>query len=211
MAQNTNAVSNNTGIVRYGPINIDLLDSTQANSPIGTFQNDQLFVHVIDAVVVGVNVKGTLSVTPIVILNNGTTGQNISSSTTLTSIAAKTYTKLAIPANAVVCGGDAATDFINLYASTLGVGQATTYRARANNEATITTAATHGFAVGDVIDVLDCTDATFNAKQVSVVSVPTTTTFTYLNAGANVGSTADTAGRVGACNVECYVWAQQLN
>jgi hypothetical protein len=54
--------------------------------------------------------------------------------------------------------------------------------------ATLTTGATHGFAVGDIV-VVGSVDATFNGTHV-VASVPTTTTFTFIKDAANVTSAA---------------------
>ena len=48
------------------------------------------------------------------------------------------------------------------------------------------------------------TDTTFNDVQAEVTVVDSTT-FTYANAGVDVVSGADTAGRVGALYVNAYV------
>jgi hypothetical protein len=48
------------------------------------------------------------------------------------------------------------------------------------------------------------TDTTFNDEQAEV-TVVNSTTFTYANAGVNVVSGADTAGRVGALYVNVYI------
>jgi hypothetical protein len=48
------------------------------------------------------------------------------------------------------------------------------------------------------------TDSSFNDVQAEV-TVVNSTTFTYANAGADVASGADTAGRVGALYVNAYV------
>ena len=82
------------------------------------------------------------------------------------------------------------------YTNTVSItALSTTHRARATNVATITTASAHGFAVGDNVKVSSMGDATYDGNTV-VVSVPTTTTFTYSNAGADEGTTADTAGSI---------------
>lgn len=75
------------------------------------------------------------------------------------------------------------------------VGTNTTYRARSNGVATLTTATVHGLSVGSSVRVRAMTDASYNGA-INVDTVPTTTTFTYANTGSNEGSTADTAGRV---------------
>jgi hypothetical protein len=63
-----------------------------------------------------------------------------------------------------------------------------TNKALTSDVATLTTGATHGFAVGDIV-VVGSVDATFNGTHV-VASVPTTTTFTFVKDAANVTSAA---------------------
>jgi hypothetical protein len=67
-------------------------------------------------------------------------------------------------------------------------------KALASNVATITTSTTHGFAVGDYV-VVSGVDATFNGTFL-VVSVPTTTTFTYAKTATNVTSAAASGSAV---------------
>lgn len=61
-------------------------------------------------------------------------------------------------------------------------------KALANDVATLTTAAAHNYAVGDIV-VVGGVDATFNGTHV-ITSVPTTTTFTFVKDAANVTSAA---------------------
>jgi hypothetical protein len=63
-----------------------------------------------------------------------------------------------------------------------------TNKALTSDVATLTTGATHGFAVGDIV-VVGSVDATFNGTHV-VASVPTSTTFTFVKDAANVTSAA---------------------
>ena len=67
-------------------------------------------------------------------------------------------------------------------------------KALTSNVATLTTSATHGFAVGDYV-VVSSVDATFNGTYV-VASVPTTTTFTYAKTATNVTSAAASGSAV---------------
>ena len=67
-------------------------------------------------------------------------------------------------------------------------------KALTSNVATITTSATHGFAVGDYV-VVSSVDATFNGTYL-IASVPTTTTFTYAKTATNVTSAAATGSAV---------------
>lgn len=72
---------------------------------------------------------------------------------------------------------------------------ATTNRARASNVATITTAATHGLTVGMTVAISGLGGTGYNGTFV-VASVPSGTTFTYANTGANEATTSDTLGTV---------------
>lgn len=67
---------------------------------------------------------------------------------------------------------------------------AVTFGLRVSQEATITTATAHGLTTGDIIDI-NVSNNTFTAANVSV-TVLTTTTFKYVNYGAELGSTAIT-------------------
>ena len=61
----------------------------------------------------------------------------------------------------------------------------------ASNVVTITTSAVHGIAVGDVVTITGLTHTALNRSQVTVTSVPSTTTFTFSLTTANVASVAD--------------------
>ncbi len=81
------------------------------------------------------------------------------------------------------------------------------------NTATITTGSAHGLKEGNVVTVRDFDDdeeaKAFNATNVTVSTVPSTTTFTYYNSGAQVSSTADTDGKVdiaGSTQSRSYVY-----
>jgi hypothetical protein len=67
--------------------------------------------------------------------------------------------------------------------------------ARAANVATIVTAAAHDLTTGDVVDITGIVSAGFNDTD-QTVTVTNATTFTYANVGANLGATAEAAGRV---------------
>lgn len=62
---------------------------------------------------------------------------------------------------------------------------------RTSDIATITTTAPHGLVAGQTVSITGVSDPTFN-NVAEILDTPTTTTFTYLNPGANV-----TAGLVG--------------
>lgn len=67
--------------------------------------------------------------------------------------------------------------------------------ARTSNVATITTSTHHGMIVGQKVRVNAVTDNTFDAfntaAEATVLSVPTTTSFTYANTGVDKAQTAD--------------------
>jgi hypothetical protein len=81
--------------------------------------------------------------------------------------------------------------FVGEYANTIStITKSVSNKALTSNVATITTSATHGFAVGDIA-VITGVDSTFNGTYY-VKAVPTTTTFTFDKTNANVTSAAAT-------------------
>jgi hypothetical protein len=99
----------------------------------------------------------------------------------------------------VVTGGDV----VRLRKEVLAVGAATVTRAREGNIATVEVTA-HGLSVGDEVVVASLGGTGYNGT-VTVLTAPTTTSFTYANVGADETSAADTAGRVGACRGIAHV------
>ena len=63
--------------------------------------------------------------------------------------------------------------------------------ARTTNVVTITTSAAHGYSIGDSVTVAAVTNTDVNGTF-TITGVPTTTTFTYTDAGTNITSGADT-------------------
>ena len=63
--------------------------------------------------------------------------------------------------------------------------------ARTTNVVTITTSAAHGYSAGDSVTVAAVTNTDVNGTFI-ISAVPTTTTFTYTDAGTNITSGADT-------------------
>jgi hypothetical protein len=185
----------------FGPIAVNLLAAGDADLLVLNDQDTKFFPTSI--VLETAYARGTTATDPVVIVDNGTTGENMTASLTITDALDNQgrYNPLAIAANPFVITG---TSKLRLLKSTVGLGQATATRARAAGVATIVTGAAHGFATGDTITIAGMTDATFNDVQAEVTVVDSTT-FTYANAGADVTSGADTAGRVGALYVNAYV------
>jgi len=143
-------------------------------------------------------VKGTLSVAPIVRVDNGVDGNDIIAATTLTApVAGRYFVLRAIDAATAQCFGTAAAGLVRLRKATLGVGQATATRLRLGGIATVTTALAHGFVAGDVIVVASLAGTGYNGS-ITVARVPSTTSFQYASVGADEVSTVDTAGRVGS-------------
>jgi hypothetical protein len=185
----------------FGPVAVNLLAAGDADLLVLNDQDTKFFPTSI--VLETAYARGTTATDPVVIVDNGTTGNNITGSLTITDALDNQgrYNPLAIAANPFVITG---TGKLRLLKSTVGAGQATATRSRTSGVATIVTAAAHGFSTGDVITIASMTDTSFNDVQAEVTVVDSTT-FTYANAGANVASGADTAGRVGALYVNAYV------
>jgi hypothetical protein len=81
--------------------------------------------------------------------------------------------------------------FVGEFASAISTITATvSNKALASDVATITTSATHGFSVGDIV-VITGVDSTFNGTHY-ITAVPTTTTFTFVKDAANVTSAVAT-------------------
>ena len=185
----------------FGPIAINLLAAGDADLLVLNDQDTKFFPTSI--ILETAYARGTTATDPIVIVDNGTTGENITGSLTITDALDNQgrYNPLAIAANPYVVTGSRK---LRLLKSTVGLGQATATRARTSGVATIVTGAAHGFATGDTITIASMTDSSFDDVQAEVTVVDSTT-FTYANAGVDVVSGADTAGRVGALYVNAYV------
>ena len=122
---------------------------------------------------------------------------NVNSDGTITCGGAGTTVEtanLAVTDPLVFTGNDNKGDALDLglvgeYANTVStITKAVSNKALASNVATITTSATHGFAIGDIA-VITGVDATFNGTYY-VKAVPTTTTFTFDKTATNVTSAA---------------------
>ena len=185
----------------FGPIAVNLLATGDADLLVLNDQDTKFFPTSI--VLETAYARGTTATDPIVIVDNGTTGQNITASLTITDALDNQgrFNPLAIAANPYVITGSSK---LRLLKSTVGAGQATATRSRTSGVATIVTGAAHGFSTGDTITIASMTDTTFNDVQAEI-TVTSTTAFTYANAGVDVVSGADTAGRVGALYVNAYV------
>ena len=101
---------------------------------------------------------------------------------------------LAVTDPLVFTGNDNQGDALDLglvgeYANTVStITKSVSNKALTSNVATLTTSATHGFAIGDIA-VITGVDATFNGTHY-VATVPTTTTFTFAKTATNVTSVA---------------------
>jgi hypothetical protein len=185
----------------FGPIAVNLLATGNADLLVLNDQETKFFPTSI--VLETAYARGTTATDPVVIVDNGTTGENITASLTITDALDNQgrFNALALAANPYVITGSSK---LRLLKSTVGAGQATATRSRTSGVATIVTGAAHGFATGDTITIASMTDSSFNDVQAEV-TVVNSTTFTYANAGADVVSGADTAGRVGALYVNVYI------
>ena len=187
-------------VAMFGPQTINLLE---AGNAVLVRLNDQDTRFLVQSVILETAyAKGTTATDPQVRATDGTSA--ITSTLTITdaldNVGGANY--LALVANPVptVSG----TDTLTLEKVAVGAGQATATRARTNGVATIVTGAAHGFTTGDSITIATMDDASFNAVD-ACVTVVNSTTFTYVDAGADVPTTADTNGRVGALKVNAFV------
>lgn len=103
--------------------------------------------------------------------------------------------------NAIFAQGSGAIVAVNVFDPTvhrtLGSSIATSGNAsRTSNVATVTTSAAHGLVVGDFVNLASFAGsfASFNQSYVQIDSVPSTTTFTFANTGADITASAQTAG-----------------
>jgi hypothetical protein len=185
----------------FGPIAVNLLVAGDADLLV---LNDEDTKFIPTSIVLETAyARGTTATDPVVVADIGTTGTDLTSSLTITDSLDNqgTSNTLALLANAPVVTGSRS---VRLHKTTVGAGQATATRSRTSGVATIVTGAVHGFTTGDTITIASMTDTTFNDVQAQV-TVTSTTAFTYENAGVDVVSGADTAGRVGALYVNAYV------
>jgi hypothetical protein len=185
----------------FGPIAVNLLAAGDADLLVLNDEDTKFFPTSI--ILETAYARGTTATDPVVIVDDGTTGDNMTASLTITDALDNQgrYNPMTLVANPFVITGSGK---LRLVKSTVGLGQATATRSRTSGVATIVTGAAHGFATGDTITIASMTDTTFNDVQAEV-TVVNSTTFTYANAGADVASGADTAGRVGALYVNAYV------
>ena len=185
----------------FGPIAVNLLATGDADLLVLNDEETKFFPTSI--VLETAYARGTTATDPVVIVDNGTSGENMTASLTITDALDNQgrFNPLAFVANPYVITGSRK---LRLVKSTVGLGQATDSYKRESGIATIVTAAAHGFATGDVITISSMTDTTFNELQAEV-TVVNATTFTYANAGVDVAPTSSSAGRVGALYVNAYV------
>jgi len=185
----------------FGPIAVNLLATGDADLLVLNDEETKFFPTSI--VLETAYARGTTATDPVVIVDNGTSGENMTASLTITDALDNQgrFNPLAFVANPYTITGSRK---LRLVKSTVGLGQATDSYKRESGIATIVTAVAHGFATGDVITIASMTDTTFNDLQAEV-TVVNATTFTYANAGVDVAPTSSSAGRVGALYVNAYV------
>jgi hypothetical protein len=191
----------NSRLVTYLNVPFDLQVAGDVDL-VGPLPDGATRFHTINAILDINYVRGTETVAAQVGADAGTDGQTILTTQTLTGAAEDRQYVLLPAANGRVVTG---TNKLRLKKVALGVGQATTFRVRTDNIATLTTAAAHGLVAGDVVTISGVTGAPYNGGSVRVLTVPTTTTFTYESVGVNETSTADTGGRVGALRGVAHV------
>ena len=218
-----NPTPNNLTLVRFGPLSVDF--SRTGTYTLGQIERDQSTFIPTASFVVYQNALGTNGTTAIVAIDNGTTGENISTATlpatpvstspnatgnlsqTVFTPAPNGYVLGQVPVStSIPSNGAAATQSVRVNVTTAAVpALATTNRATANNISTLTVASVPAWLVaGASVKVQSVGNAAYNGF-VTVIST-TATTFSYYNPSiVTEASTADTAGRIGAIVGDVYV------
>jgi len=218
-----NPTSNNLTLVKFGPLSVDFTKT--GTYTLGQLDYDEQTFIPTNAFIVYKNALGTNGTTATVVIDNGTSGENITASTSLPATPVSTspntsanlsQTSLALATNGYVLGqipvgtngsnGAASTESLRINVTQAAVPQlATTNRATANNISTLTVSSVPSWLVAGVyVKVLTVGNAAYNGL-VQVIST-TSTTFSYYNPSlVTEASTADTAGRIGALTGDVYV------
>jgi len=217
----TPPVPNNLTQVRFGPVAVDF--TVAGTTTIGQLEYDENVFIPTSSFVVYKNALGTNGTAAVVAIDDGTTGENISTATlpatpvqtiaagnlsqTIFAPATNGYVLGGIPkSTAVPSNGAAATQTLRVNVTTAAIPSlATTNRSTANNISTLTVASVPSWLVaGAKVKVLTVGNAAYNGL-VTVLSA-TSTTFSYYNPSLTTeASTADTAGRIGAIYGDVYV------
>jgi hypothetical protein len=220
-----NPTPNNLTVVRFGPVAVDFTKT--GTYTLGQLQLDEEIFIPTASFVVYKNALGTNGTAAVVAIDNGTTGENISTATLpLTPVATGpgasgnlSQTVFAPATNGYVIGqipesttipsnGAAATQSVRVNVTTAAIpALATTNRATTNNISTLTVSSVPAWlTAGTMVKVLTVGNAAYNGL-VKVISVNTVAnTFSYYNPSLTTeASTADTAGRIGAVYGDVYV------
>jgi hypothetical protein len=218
-----NPTPNNLTLVRFGPLSVDF--SRTGTYTLGQIERDQSTFIPTASFVVYQNALGANGTQAVVAIDNGTTGENISTATlpatpvstspnatgnlssTIFTPATNGYVLGQVPVSTnIPSNGAAATQSVRVNVTTAAVpALATTNRATANNISTLTVASVPAWLVaGANVKVQSVGNAAYNGF-VTVIST-TATTFSYYNPSiVTEASTADTAGRIGAIVGDVYV------
>ena len=219
-------IPNNITYVKFGPVAVDF--TVAGATTIGQLEYDENVFIPLSSFVVYQNAAGTNGTAAVVAIDNGTTGQNISTATlpttpvvaingtgdlsqTVFTPATNGYVLGAIPVanpnpSASPANGAATVQSLRVNVTTAAIPSlATTNRSTTNNISTLTVASVPSWiTAGAVVKVLTVGNAAYNGT-VQVIST-TATTFSYYNASLTTeASTADTAGRIGALFGNVYV------
>jgi hypothetical protein len=218
---------NNLTFVRFGPLSVDFTKT--GTYDLGNINYDENTFIPTASFIVYTNALGTNGTQAVVVIDNGTTGENIATGTliaapvatspnatanlsqqVLTATAAASgngYVLGQVPFSTTIpSNGAAATQYLRVNVTTAAIpALATTFRATANNISTLTVSSVPSWLVAGVqVKVLTVGNAAYNGF-VTVIST-TATTFSYYNPSLTTeASTADTAGRIGAQTGDVYV------
>jgi hypothetical protein len=109
------------------------------------------------------------------------------------------------------CGPGAGPTVVDAPAEpTISIVASPTGAVRANNVSTITTASAHGYQAGQTVLIVNVADSTFDGTYL-IVTVPSATTFTYNNPGANSASGDGGAGASATLQPQATPGVHQLS
>lgn len=179
-------------LIRKTKVNLMFTGNENLVDP-GTVDDDAR-LNFIAGTVDNVIIIGTLTTAPQVALDDGTDGQTYTATKTLTSGVQGQSFALAADTQPYTLTANRG---VRIRKVVLGVGVATTNRARTSGVATLTfSAAPTGAKVGSEVTVASVGGTGYNG--VVILTAVTGTTVSYLSPGANESTATDTTGRVGA-------------
>lgn len=191
----------NSRLVHYKNIELDLTGDLAADTLLVALDDPSTRFFPLDIVIDKYRVGGTYQTDPQIQLRVGSTATSsvLVTATAMTDVEGQFQRLVTGASGDVVTGGD---EFFARI-STAGIGQVTATRARAAGIATIATAVAHGLVPGDRVRV-HAVGTGYDGLH-TVLTVPSTTTFTFASEGADEAVTADVNGDVGTFRAKAHV------